>query len=118
MLKKVTESLNSEWKKVIEKLSIEARKSEKLSGSVFLNIFETTPIFANFADLTVPFLKEKMVKLFKNPASLKEKLSQPQQFNVKKAFELTKTHIMIPTDMGLPLIVDIRLPTVLSAEGK
>lgn len=47
--RKVQESLHSEWRKVIEKLNINARHSEdKLSGSFFLNIMESTPIFMNF----------------------------------------------------------------------
>ena len=117
MAKKVKDSLNSQWRKVIQELNLKSRQSGKINSAIFVNLMESTPIFGNVIEMTTEKLKQNIVDLLKDPVGLKQKLEKERIFNVKKALELTHAMAIIPTDMGLPLVLDVSMPMVVSLEG-
>nr|ADD73552.1 vitellogenin 2 [Paracyclopina nana] len=117
--RKVQENLHSEWRKVIEKLGINARNSDnKISGSFFLNIMESTPLFMNFEHLTTQTLKEQAEKLMRSPNQIKEILSEEKPFSCVSALDMANYEAVLPTDMGFPLLIEVHMPVILSLQGK
>merc|ERR1712018_457883 len=90
--RKIESSLNSEWRKVIEKLNIKTRDSDRMSGAAFLNYMETTPLFANFVDMSTKDIKEELNRMFRDPQSMKERMEQERRISLKSAVELVKAH--------------------------
>ena len=107
----------SQWRKVIQELNMKSRQSGKINSAIFVNLMESTPIFGNVIEMTTEKLKQNIVDLLKDPVGLKQKLEKERIFNVKKALELTHAMAIIPTDMGLPLVLDVSMPMVVSLEG-
>lgn len=118
MAKKVKDSLSSQWRKVIQELDLKSVQSGKINSAIFVNLLETTPIFGNVIELTTQKLKQNIVDLLKDPVALKQKLEKERIFNVKKALKLSQAMALIPTDMGIPLVLDVTMPMVVSVEGK
>ena len=117
MKRQIESSLNSEWRKVIEKLNIKTRDSSKMSGAVFVNLMETTPFFANFAEMTTKQMKEEVIRIFKDRQSVKEMIEQERKISLRTAGEQFKAQNLIPSDMGIPIIINNRMPVVSSVEG-
>jgi len=118
MAKKVKDSLSSQWRKVIQELDLKSVKSGKINSAIFVELLETTPIFGNVVEMTTQKLKQSIVDLLKDPVALKEKLEKERVIDVKKALKLSQVMALIPTDMGLPLVVDVTMPMLVSVKGK
>merc|ERR1712226_948686 len=69
-------------------------------------------------EMTTQKLKQSIVDLLKDPVALKEKLEKERVIDVKKALKLSQVMALIPTDMGLPLVVDVTMPMLVSVKGK
>jgi len=108
--------VTGEWRKVVEKLNIEPRRdSDRPEGALYLNLFETTPIFKSFARESSEALKEKIHRVLRNPASL---MGENKKISYQRMLNLAPTIINIPSDMGLPIAIEIHMPMVMSLQGE
>ena len=110
-------SFFSQWRKVIQELDLKSVKSGKINSAIFVELLETTPIFGNVVEMTTQKLKQSIVDLLKDPVALKERLEKERVIDVKKALKLSQVMALIPTDMGLPLVVDVTMPMLVSVKG-
>ena len=102
---------------MIQELDLKSVKSGKINSAIFVELLETTPIFGNVVEMTTQKLKQSIVDLLKDPVALKEKLEKERVIDVKKALKLSQVMALIPTDMGLPLVVDVTMPMLVSVKG-
>jgi len=115
---KLEESVNVEWRQIIQKLNIKPLQEEHMSGSLYVRALEATPILASIEKLTFESLKEKINSLFTDVPSMKAALAQEHAVSIKRAVQLASVMNTVPTDMGLPVEFHLHLPLVLSVEGK
>ena len=120
IVKQIEESLSSQWRKIAQELNIQPRDTnDKMSGAAFMRVQETTPLFANFQDMTVEALKEKINEIFENPQQLKESITGKQhQVHIKRAANLAPYYGMVASDMGMPLTIEVHMPIVASLDTK
>ena len=104
--------MHSEWQKVIQKLNIKTRESDKISMAAYLRVLEATPIFGNIFEMTVSELKEKLNNLLKDPRALiKSELNgKEHRLIAKHTLDLSPVMALIPTDMGLPIEMELHMP--------
>merc|ERR1711881_167057 len=109
-----------EWRKVMQKLNIKTRENDKVSVAAYLRILEATPLFGNIFEETVQSLKEKINNIFTNPrAFIKSELNgKEHRLIAKHAMDLSPVMALIPTDMGLPLEMELHMPVVASLDTK
>lgn len=115
--------MSGEWRRVVEKLKIKERKETgRPEGNLYLNVFETTPIFYNFVEESSQSLREKVRDMMENPDKLIKKFisgdSSSDQVSFQRLFNLAPSFYSIPSDMGLPINIEVNMPVVLSAQGK
>merc|ERR1711899_261495 len=120
IVKMIQENMHSEWRKVMQKLNIKTRESDKVSVAAYLRILEATPLFGNIFEETVQSLKEKINNIFTNPrAFIKSELNgKEHRLIAKHAMDLSPVMALIPTDMGLPLEMELHMPVVASLDTK
>ena len=117
--RKLEESVSSEFQRILRKLNVEPRQSsDRMSGALYAQWMESAPFFVNMQDMTTKVLKEKINKIFENPEELKQKLSEERKFQYKHTADMSQYQALIPTDMGLPIIIDVHMPYIVSMEGK
>lgn len=114
---KLREQLSSEMKEVISKLRIETRENPTFKGALIMNFFEDATFFRSFDEHSNSMLREKIVPYLRNPSLLKEKLIGNGQLNFQRMMDLAPTEILIPSDMGLPIILEVHMPVALSITG-
>ena len=117
IIEKVKDQLHDEWKQVIEKLDIKSRDSESTSGAIFFNLYESFPFFRSFESTTTEMLKEKILPFLKSKSSLKEKFCGQTNVNFQRMHNLSPNEYMIPSDMGLPMLVELHQPITISLTG-
>lgn len=121
---KVKSGLHSEWRKVIETLNIKDRDvSGSTSGSFYMNFYEDSPIFTSFTSESTEMLKEKLGYLLGTGSgpittgTIKSKVCGSTPVNYQRSHDLTPLEVMIPSDMGLPIIVEMHMPVLTSVRG-
>merc|ERR1712198_768696 len=113
----IKRSIHSEMSKVIEKLGLEESiKSETLSAAGFFQGAETGIIFRSLTEKTTDIMTEKLAELLENPSKFLSGSSV--SVNAQKSIDLAPIEIMLASDMGFPVIVEVRAPVTASLTGK
>lgn len=117
--KQLQDNLNSQWRQIIQKLSIKPRDdNDKISGAGFLRLQEIAPVFGNFHEMTVETLKEKINKFF-GANDLKSMVNGKEHRIVfKRTVDAAPYMGLLPTDMGFPLNIEFHLPIMVSVDAK
>jgi hypothetical protein len=111
------EGLNNEWEKILEELKLKVREDGPMDGAFFLRWFESSPIFYNFDKLTPKQFREKIAPLLSNPRMIKDKLCGNFPLNFQQTLDRTPNVFMVPSDMGLPIVIEVHMPVALSVRG-
>merc|ERR1719494_1463506 len=111
-------SLNTEFAKVLENLNIKSVEGSKvLTANSFFQMGETGIIFRSISEKASDLITEKIVKLIQNPSSLLTGQTE-MKVNFQKTIDLSPMQIMFPSDMGLPVQVELNAPVTVSLMGK
>jgi len=113
----IRSGLNSEWNSIIEKLQLKTRETESLSGAAFIQLFDSGILFKGFTERTTELLHKKLSKVLKNPSSVLP-TGNEMSVNVQKTFDISPVEMMIPSDIGLPITIEVRAPVTVSMVGK
>merc|ERR1719462_288393 len=115
----IKRSIHSEMSKVIEKLGLEESiKSETLSAAGFFQGAETGIIFRSLTEKTTDIMTEKLAELLENPSKFLSGSGSSVSVNAQKSIDLAPIEIMLASDMGFPVIVEVRAPVTASLTGK
>lgn len=115
IVEKVKSQLHSEWRKVIDELGIKTRESEQPSSVFYMNLFEDFPFFRSFQSSSSQLLKEKVLSVMR---SGKDKMCGTTPVNFQRMHDLSPSEFTIPSDMGLPIVVEVHMPVTVSVRGE
>merc|ERR1711962_294720 len=104
------EQLKSEIKRSIH--------SETLSAAGFFQGAETGIIFRSLTEKTTDIMTEKLAELLENPSKFLSGSGSSASVNAQKSIDLAPIEIMLASDMGFPVIVEVRAPVTASLTGK
>merc|ERR1719312_1503923 len=113
----IRRSLDTEFSKILEKLNVKPVESKVLSANAFFQMGETGIIFRSISERASELINEKIVKLIQNPSTLLSGETQ-MRLNFQKTIDLSPVQIMFPSDMGLPVQVELNAPVTVSLMGK
>merc|ERR1712198_539869 len=104
---------------ILEKLGVEESiKSETLSAAGFFQGAETGIIFRSLTEKTTEIMTEKLAELLENPSKFLSGSGSSVSVNAQKSIDLAPIEIMLASDMGFPVIVEVRAPVTASLTGK
>lgn len=118
MLQKVKSQLHAEWKKVVSSLQIQPRAGQPLAGLVFVRMMENVNFMHSVDGVLFSKVQEKLTRYMKKPAELLKTICGETAFNLPRTADLMPTEIMLPSDIGLPIIVQVNMPVAGSVSGK
>merc|ERR1712029_258564 len=113
----IKRSLHTEFSKILEKLNIEAIKSEAFQANGLLQLAETGILFRSITMKTSELIKERIVEIIQNPTSLLTGTAE-LKINFQKTIDLSPMQVMFPSDMGFPVHVEVNAPVTVSVIGK
>jgi hypothetical protein len=115
IVEQVKEQLHSEWRKAIDELDIKTRDSDKPTSAFYLNLFEDYPLFRTFKSSSSQILKEKVMSVLQKG---KDKVCGSTPVNFQRMHDLTPAEFTVPSDMGLPMVIEVHMPVTVSARGE
>merc|ERR1712038_279292 len=110
----IKSKLSNEWREAIEKLRIKVRENRTPEAYVYMKLFEDSTLFWSLSTRSVEHLKN----ILKNPSLLKSSLSGESNFNWQRVVDLSPYEHMVPSDLGMPIFAEMRMPTVASIHGR
>jgi hypothetical protein len=114
----IEQQIHKEWRQVIEELKIKTRQEPDTEFAIFLNLFEDSPMFYSFQAESKQMLRQKVSKLLRGQASLQQTIEDLKYMNFQKVFDINPSEFSIPSDMGLPIVIEIHMPVTVSLRGK
>merc|ERR1712131_467512 len=105
----IRRSLNTEFSKILEKLNVKPVESKVMSINAFGQMGETGILFGS--------ISEQASRLIQNPSTLLSGQTE-MKVNFQKTIDLSPVQIMFPSDMGLPVQVELSAPVTVSLLGK
>merc|ERR1719249_495085 len=113
----IRRSLNTEFSKILEKLNVKPVESKVMSINAFGQMGETGILFGSISEQASRLINEKIVQLIQNPSTLLSGQTE-MKVNFQKTIDLSPVQIMFPSDMGLPVQVEVNAPVTVSLLGK
>merc|ERR1712198_351612 len=106
-----------EFSKILEKLNVKPVESKVMSINAFGQMGETGILFGSISEQASRLINEKIVQLIQNPSTLLSGQTE-MKVNFQKTIDLSPVQIMFPSDMGLPVQVELNAPVTVSLLGK
>lgn len=112
----IRQGLSSEWKNVMEKLQLKTREPSKVEGAFYARAFGSGIFLSSFSESTSKAIQQKIVEMIRNPSL--SSVNGESKINVQKSFVFNPYVMLIPSEMGFPIDMEIYQPTTLSFYGK
>merc|ERR1712142_1225806 len=105
---------------IISKLSkqIIDKEENPLHTGIWARIFDDVQVMYGLESEHVDPVVESVKKVLRDPTSLKKNVCGKTPINLVNAIDLAPTEIIIPFEMGLPVIIKLQMPAVVSAHGE
>jgi len=110
-------NIHSEWKNIIQSLDISSRTDTPFEFDFWAKFSDDIQIIIGANTKIVDMIKEKIEQAIKNPATLMGKLCGQTPININKVFEFLPYQAVVPSDLGLPIIVETQLTSLMSLKG-
>ena len=116
----VEKKFSSEWEEIISMLSLKDQTKDEthFQSGIWARLFDDVQImhFVN-TDNFKPIV-EKVKKVIESPRDLKKQMCGKTPLNFVKVNNWAPTEVVIPSDMGFPIIIELHMPGVLSVQGE
>merc|ERR1719289_312884 len=123
-VRNVFESQNNQphpdMKDIISKLSQQIKDKEEnpLHTGIWARIFDDVQVMYGLESEHVDPVVESVKKVLRDPTSLKKNVCGKTPINLINVIDWAPTEIIIPFEMGFPVIIKLQMPAVVSAHGE
>jgi hypothetical protein len=93
----IKQELHKEWIKVIDELGLKERKTGPMSGSFYMRLYETTPMYFNFDGITAKMIKDKISSILVNPSLVKDNFCGKFPMNFQRTMDLAPSEFLVST---------------------
>jgi len=112
------DKINPEWKELVQNMEISPFADAPFETSVWAKFSDDIQFIfaANFK--TLDFIKEKVLESVKGPGKMLEKICGKTPINFNKVFEALPYQAVVPSDLGLPIVIETQETYVASLKGE
>jgi len=109
--------IHPEWRKMVENMAIAVREDTPFNAGVFARFSDDIQLVFNANVMTVDYLKQKILTTMQDPAMLLKKVCGKTPINIHHAFQVMPFKAVVPSDLGLPIIVDTQANYLVNVKG-
>merc|ERR1719167_516299 len=111
------EKIHPEWKNIVQGLEVAPHGFGNFEADFWARISDDIQFILGGNMNIVKLVKEKVEQHMREPAKIMEKVCAKTPININKAFEFMPYAAYIPSDLGLPIIVESQVTTLVSIKG-
>merc|ERR1719391_1009810 len=113
------QSSNQELKKILSQLEVSPRTDSQFEAGAWLRLSDDINFAVEFDEGHISVMKEKVLKAIKESGvSVMDKICGRHPFNHNNVFEELPYQALVPSDMGLPIIVESQMTYLVSLKGE
>jgi len=112
-------SLHPQLKEIIENLDISLRENDKFNVGAWMRLSDDINFGFELNQEDMSSLKSKVLSAIKDSGvSVMDKVCGKHQFNQQNIFEELPYQALVPSDLGLPIVVESQMTYFYSAQGE
>merc|ERR1712142_932367 len=113
------QGINQELKKILSQLEISPRTDSQFEAGAWLRLSDDINFAVEFNEGHISVMKEKVLKAIKESGfSVMQKVCGKHSINHNNVFEELPYQALVPSDMGLPIIVESQMTYLVSLKGE
>merc|ERR1711915_67773 len=116
---KYESSLHPQLKEIVENLEISLRENEKFNVGAWIRLSDDINLAFELNQEDMSSLKRKVMSAIKESGvSVMDKICGRHPFNYQNVFEELPYQALVPSDLGLPIVVESQMTYFYSAQGE
>merc|ERR1719489_426460 len=113
------QGINQELKKILSQLEVSPRTDSQFEAGAWLRLSDDINFAVEFNEGHISVMKEKVLKAIKESGfSVMQKVCGKHSINHNNVFEELPYQALVPSDMGLPIIVESQMTYLVSLKGE
>merc|ERR1712168_1755154 len=109
--------INPEWKNIISSMNLKPTEEGPLLVGFWTKIMDDVQVQYGIGKPQIESLLTKFKDYVREPESIKQKVCGKTPINLVKLDDVSSTTILIPSEIGLPILIEVNTPTVLYTQG-
>merc|ERR1711887_425046 len=109
--------MNPEWRNIISSMKLRPTEEGPLLMGVWTKIIDDVQVQYGVGKPQIESLLTKVKEYVREPESIKQKVCGKTPINLVKLDDVSSTTILIPSEIGLPVLIEVNTPTVLYTQG-
>merc|ERR1711887_458992 len=109
--------MNPEWRNIISSMKLRPTEEGPLLMGVWTKIIDDVQVQYGVGKPQIESLLTKVKDYIREPESIKQKVCGKTPINLVKLDDVSSTTILIPSEIGLPVLIEVNTPTVLYTQG-
>jgi len=112
-------NIHPEWRNIISKLNLELKNDESsIHTGVWTRLFSNIPVIAGLGERNVETMLHSVKRYISEPHTLKQKVCGKTPFQLVKTNNWAPSELLVPSDLGLPIVFEYNMPNVLAMKGE
>merc|ERR1712243_179003 len=113
----IENNIHPEWRKMISTLNMRTSEETPFIGGVWTRLVDDVQFIHGVDAREIEPLLRKIKETVMRPETLKQKICGKTPINMVKVNNIKPTTVLVPSEMGLPILIEASMPSVLSTEG-
>jgi len=112
-------NIHPEWREIVNSLNLEVRGEHEhsINTGIWARFFNDIPVIAGIGSRSVEPMLHQLKRYISEPQTPKEKLCGRTPLNLVKVNNWAPNEVMIPSDLGLPIVMNFNIPSVWKVGG-
>ena len=111
-------NIHPEWRDIISSLDIKNIESSPFGAGLWAKLFDDVQVVYGLNNKNIEPMLRSLKEVMDEPQNLMEKFCGKHPINIVKVNNWANTGISIPSDIGLPIYMEVQMPSVLALRGE
>ena len=112
------EKIHPQWRETISSLGMKSIEGIPFNAGVWAKFFDDVQVVQGINGQNLDSMLKSIKHYISEPQSLKQKVCGTTPFNFVKVNNIAPTELLIPSDMGFPILIEVQMPAVVSMKGE
>merc|ERR1712001_803835 len=113
----IENTIHPEWRKMISTLNMKTSEETPFIGGVWTRLVDDVQFIGGVNAREIEPLLRKIKETIMTPETIKQKVCGKTPINMVKVSNVAPTTVLVPSEMGLPILIEASMPSVLSTQG-
>jgi len=113
----IESTIHPEWRSIISKMNMKSTEEKPFVGGLWTKVFDDVQGIYGLTTEDVEPILRSIKSTIREPESIKSKVCGKTPINMVKLDDVVPTTYLVPSEMGLPILIEVRRPSILYTQG-